>query len=221
MGSDDRLLAPQQCVLGVIDRQRWYLDPAVTPFGPVPHDRARRIAAQDRLIAAARSAGVPVAWTTMTEGDHDAPPNTAHRWRGRVEEPRLRHGDEAFAFAGTPPRPEDVVAHKTYPDAFSSPGFADHLGDLGRTTLVLIGGFAGRCILATAFAAQARDLDVVVPDGLAIPHPAHPEEAAVVEAVIRGVVGHWVNPQQLHRAWGARARPADPAGASATRQPPA
>lgn len=68
-------------------------------------------------------------------------------------------------------------------------------------TIVLIGGYAGRCVLATAFGAQSRGLHVVVPRGLAEPHPRHRQEEAVFLAVIDTVLGHVLDPEALERRW--------------------
>lgn len=197
------LLARERCVLLVIDKQRWYLDPVVSPFltssdGAVVRREAE---AHDEFIVSARSAGVPVIWTLMTEGDDHAPANVLTRWLGRPDEPRLRREDPGFEFIGVGPEPDETVIEKTYPDAFSVPTLSDHLGDLGRSTVVLVGSYAGRCVLATAFGAQNRGFDVVVPRGLAEPHPHQQHEEQVFLAIIDTVVGYAVEPATILRVW--------------------
>lgn len=120
VGLDD-LLAPERCVLLVVDKQRWYLDAAVSPFltdedaGAV----AAEVARHDGFIALCRESGIPVVWTKMSEGDDHAPPNVLARWALRPDAPRLRRGDVGFAFAGAEPLPGEAVLEKVYPDAFS------------------------------------------------------------------------------------------------------
>ncbi len=197
------LSAPDQCALMVIDKQRWYLDPAVSPFlagadGRVTEEELSR---HDRFIDLSRAAGVPVIWTVMTEGDDHAPENVLARWRRRPEEPRLRRGDVGFAFAGGQPTSAETIFEKVYPDAFSVCGVAEHLNSIGRSTVVVIGGYAARCVLATAFGAQARGFHVIVPRGLAEPHPRQVHEEQVFLAVIDSVVGHVLDPEQILRRW--------------------
>lgn len=198
-----RLLEPSKCLLLVVDKQRWYLDPAVSPF--LTEADASAFAAEvdehDRFVADARSAAVPVAWTTMTEGGDDAPPNVLARWQRRPSEPRLQRSDPGFAFVGCGPAPGESVFDKVYPDAFSVEALQRHARELERSTVVIIGGYAGRCVLASAFGAQSRGFDVVVPRGLAEPHPRHRHEEEVFLAVVDSVVGYTIPPNVIREAW--------------------
>lgn len=197
------LLARERCVLLIVDKQRWYLDAAVSPFLTSSDAEVvrREVEAHDGFIESARSAGVPVIWTRMTEGDDHAPRNVLARWLRRPDEPRLRREDHGFEFIGIGPEPGETIIEKTYPDAFSEPMLLDHLGDLGRLTVVLVGSYAGRCVLATAFGAQSRGFDVVVPRGLAEPHPHQQHEEQVFLAIIDTVVGYALHPAQILRMW--------------------
>ena len=198
-----RLLAKERCQLLVIDKQRWYLDPAVSPFlTDADDDTVRReVDAHDRFIESARSVGVPVAWTRMTEGDDHAPANVLARWERRPDDPRLHREDDGFDFVGIGPQHDELVIEKSYPDAFSEPLLHDHLRAAGRSTIVLVGSYAGRCVLATAFAAQTRGFDVVVPRGLAEPHPRQEHEEQVFLAIIDTVVGYALEPDEILREW--------------------
>lgn len=198
------LLAPDRCLLLVVDKQRWYLDSSISPFLDEDDEGVarREVEAHDRFIEATRAAAVPVIWTRMTEGDHDAPGNVRARWLRRPNEPRLARHDPGFDFAGKGPAPGEPVIDKTYPDAFSTPALATEISDLDRSTVVLIGSYAGRCVLATAFGAQSRGLDVVVPRGLAEPHPRQQHEEQVFLAVIDSVVGYVIEPASILRRWG-------------------
>jgi len=193
-------------VLLVIDKQRWYLDPRVSPFF-TDTDAVRmtsEVQAHDRFIDSARAADVPVVWSVMTEGDHHAPPNVLARWDRRPSEPRLRRGDAGFDFAGIGPSESEPVFEKVYPNAFSAAELGSHIRRLGRSTVVLIGSYAGRCVLATAFGAQDAGLHVVVPVGLAEPHPDQDHEEKVFNAVIDSVVGYVVEPAELLARWDGR-----------------
>jgi nicotinamidase-related amidase len=203
------MLARERCVLMVVDKQRWYLDSEVSPFlTRRDTDTVRReVDAHDSFIRSARSAGVPVVWTLMTEGDDDAPANVLARWARRPDEPRLGRKDPGFDFAGIGPEQDEVVVEKSYPDAFSVPRLVDHLNALARSTVVLVGSYAGRCVLATAFGAQTRGFDVVVPRGLAEPHPCQEHEEHVFLAVIDTIVGYVLTPEQILREWTTSAAP--------------
>lgn len=197
------LLAPERCVLLVIDKQRWYLDGDISPFlaGVDSKVLLEEVEAHDNFISSARASGVQIIWTVMTEGDDHAPANVLSRWTLRPSEPRLRRGDPGFEFAGASPLSDEMVIDKTYPDAFSETELTDHIRDLGRSTVVLIGTYAGRCVLATAFGAQGRGLDVVVPKGLAKPHPRQEHEEQVFLAVIDSVVGYVMEPSAILDRW--------------------
>lgn len=198
------VLGRERCVLVVVDKQRWYLDPEVSPFlTPSDTELVRReVDAHDDFIRSARSAGVPVVWTLMTEGDDHAPANVLARWARRPDDPRLRREDPGFDVVGIGPENDEMVVEKSYPDAFSVPSLVDHVNYLGRSTVVLVGSYAGRCVLATAFGAQTRGFDVVVPRGLAEPHPRQEHEEQVFLAIIDTVVGYALEPTTILREWG-------------------
>lgn len=199
----DDMARPARCVVLVIDKQRWYLDASVSPFvaRADAHLVEREVAAHDRFIDSARALRVPIVWTQMTEGDVHAPDNVLARWRNRPTEPRLRRADTGFNFAGAEPPSGDRVFEKVYPDATSAEGLVEHIRRINRSTVVLIGSYAARCVLATAFGAQTHGFHVIVPRGLAEPHPAHEHEEAVFLAVVASVIGYVVEPADLLETW--------------------
>ena len=197
------LLAPEQCCLIVIDKQRWYYDPAVSPFArdrDPSHARAD-VQGIDELVSVARQGGVPVLWTRMSEGAVDAPENVAVRWRQRPGEPRLQPGDPGYEIWGVQPGRRELVVDKDYPDAFSVSLLPTWLDQHGVQTVVLVGGYTSRCVLATAFGAQSHGLHVLIPEGLADPHPGLPSEERIALEVVRSAVGWVVTPQVLAETW--------------------
>lgn len=137
----------------------------------------------------------------MTEGDDHAPANVLARWERRPADPRLRREDPGFDFVGIGPEEDELIVEKSYPDAFSEARLLDHLSALCRSTVVLVGSYAGRCVLATAFGAQTRGFDVVVPRGLAEPHPRQEHEEQVFLAIIDTVVGYALEPNEILHQW--------------------
>lgn len=127
--------------------------------------------------------------------------NVAKKWHGWGSEPRLEKGSPGFEFVGERPKGSERVFEKQYPDSFSNSGLGDHLKRLGTKTVIVVGAYAGRCVLATAFGAQQRGLHVVVLAGHTFAHPNNPGELEVTGEVIRSLVGYAVTPQDLLAAW--------------------
>ena len=87
-------------------------------------------------------------------------------------------------------------------DAFASTTLSDHLRQKGVRTIVCVGAYAGRCVLATAFGANGHGFDVVLARGLAVPHVDFPEELRVAEATIASILGYVIEPSELLARWG-------------------
>lgn len=185
-------LDPNQSVIIIVDKQRWYLDPEVCPFiypSSPPPWLEKILTTIDAEIEQARSLGIPVLWTRMTEGAPDSPPNVLARWVAEPTEPRLLQEDPGHAFMGQTPSAGELVVDKVYPDSFTSPRLRQYFVDNpGRTTVGLLGAYAARCVLATAFGAQSAGLNVHLIDGAVAPHPKHPEELTTTLTVAKAVI---------------------------------
>ncbi len=195
-----------KCVVVVIDKQRWYMDPQVSPFireqpAEIKKQVIETVEAQDKFIDTARKNIVPVIWTTFTEGAPDSPRNTLGLWEKYPDEPRLLATDKEHKFFGGGPTKNEIVVPKHYPDSFSSQEFTQKLKKLEKSTLLIVGGYAGRCVMATAFSGQVNDYDVTVVEDLIIPHPLYPEEKNTTIGVVQTLVGTVTNSSEVTALW--------------------
>lgn len=154
----------------------WQLDPARTAV--LVHDLQRyflrvydaecpaletAIAATERIIAAARAAGVPVFYTAQT-GEHVDRGLQADLW-GPGMAPTREHTEIWPRIA---PVSGDVVLDKRRYSAFAHSDFAERLSAAGRDQLIITGVYAHIGITATAFDAFQREVQpFVVADGVA------------------------------------------------------
>lgn len=128
--------------LVVVDVQHPFVD-----HDPPPHDVPGLLAALRTLLAAARAAGALV----------------VHVQDVGADDPRFADGDRRGLVLDVLPG-EPVVA-KRHDDAFDGTGLGDLLA--GHDVVALGGLQSEMCVAATARAALARGLDVV------LPHDAH------------------------------------------------
>ncbi len=111
-----------------------------------------------RLFAAARSAGIPVAYST-SETRPDARPRgvMATRRRSIPLDPALYAIRPEFA-----PQPGDAVIHKTRASAFFGTPLIAHLTQLGVRTLIMCGESTSGCLRASAVDAYSYGFHVVL-----------------------------------------------------------
>ncbi len=145
----------------VIDLCRAYTDPD-GPFALPGADAA--VAANEQLVAAARSAGRPVLWTAVR---YRADLSDAG-WFG-VKVPALRAfaADASGAGAGwgeltLPPASGEQVVVKQHASGFAGTDLADRLRALGVDTVVVSGVSTSGCVRATATDAVAAGLRPIV-----------------------------------------------------------
>jgi maleamate amidohydrolase len=138
-----------------------------------PEDLARRRAMRPvleawvRLIAAARTAAVPIIYTTPVSRADGADvvllPTDLSAATGT---PSLTNCIEGSEDAGFPveiaPRPEDYVFLKRRPSAFHGTGVAEVLRMLRRDTVVIGGGATNRGVETTVREAFSQDIRTVV-----------------------------------------------------------
>jgi nicotinamidase-related amidase len=134
------------------------------------------IASIQRLLGAARDAGLPILYSTAPELRGDG------RDRGRWTEKNPRHHeDDARAneiVAEIAPHPEDIVILKSKPSAFFASPLLSYLVDLGVDSLIVCGTTTSGCVRATVVDAFSYNYKVTV----------------VQEATFdRGEASHWVN----------------------------
>jgi ureidoacrylate peracid hydrolase len=157
-------LVPGQTVLLLIDMQNdflhldgWYAQNGID----VSHMR-RVIEPTKRLVAAARSAEIPVVWTRHGYRDaRDAGPFL--ELRPFLKEGGLRLGTWGFElYAELDARPEDWLVEKSRLSAFFNTKLETVLRALDADTVVIGGVLTNQCVAATSKDASFRDLRPIV-----------------------------------------------------------
>lgn len=154
-----------------IDLHRGHLDMAVATMPTAPEVAERVIAANERLFAWARGAGIPV--IHLVTRYRDAEEIRANPfWRTRAEDPTatrknvLRHNIMGMPGCTVIPRlqqPGDwVVDTKKRYDCFIGTDLDFMLRAHGVNTLLITGVNTNSCVLATTVAANVRDYAVIV-----------------------------------------------------------
>ena len=190
---------PRRSAVLVVDKQRAYFGagrPGVTP-ARVQH-MSGSLDHIDRFIAACRDLGVPIIWTQMAEDPACAPANLAPQI---TDEWAFSVGSADWEIVGLQPTAGEAIIRKQWHDAFTGTSLDHVLDAQGAEALIIVGGYAGRCVLATAFAAASRGYFVVVPNGLVLGCVNSPDEEGVVNAVISDTIGRVVDPEVLLAEW--------------------
>lgn len=143
---DGHLAFGSRPALLVVDVVMAYLDPASTLFAATA---AQALASNERLIAAARGAGVPVLFTNVV---YQAAGADGGLFYAKV--PALKafvQGSPLGAFPPTlQPRHDEVVVAKQYPSAFFGTSLASTLTAMRRDTLLITGFSTSGCVRASA-----------------------------------------------------------------------
>ncbi len=138
-----------------------------------PPDPARRAAMRPvldawvRMIAAARTAGVPVIYTTpVSRADGADVVLLPTDLSAETGVPSLTNGIEGTEGAGFPdeiaPRPEDYVFLKRRPSAFYGTGVGELLHMLRRNVVIIGGGATNRGVETSVREAFSADISTVV-----------------------------------------------------------
>lgn len=118
-----------------------------------------------RLIAAARSAGIPVFFTRFTLDPLGSDIGVYGRKRDLLDTPYwcLDGSPGAELLPELGPRPGDVVLVKKKPSAFFGTPLLAYLIDRRIDTLVVCGGATSNCVQATVFDASSHNFRTIVP----------------------------------------------------------
>jgi maleamate amidohydrolase len=141
---------------------------ALTPADPGRREAMRPVLeAWVRVIAVARTAGVPVIYTTpVSRADGADVVMLPTDLSAETGVPPLTNGVEGTAEAGFPdeitPRPEDYVFLKRRPSAFYGTGVAELLHMLRRDTIIIGGGATNRGVETSVREAFNLDIATVV-----------------------------------------------------------
>jgi len=145
-GFGGRLAFGKRPALLVVDVVQAYLEPSSPLYA---EGFVSALAVNERLLAAARAAGLPVVFTGVV---YSADGRDGGLFFRKV--PALRcfvQGSPLGAFAPTlQPRADDVVVLKQYASAFFGTSLASTLTALGIDTLLITGFSTSGCVRATA-----------------------------------------------------------------------
>lgn len=144
-GFGGRLSFGRRPVLLIVDVVMAYLDPACPLYAGVED----ALAANERLAAAARAAGVPVIFTNI---EYEAGGADGGMFFRKV--PALKaflKGSPAGAFPPTlQPEPGEMIVSKKYPSAFFATPLASTLHAMQVDTVLLTGYSTSGCVRASA-----------------------------------------------------------------------
>jgi maleamate amidohydrolase len=113
-----------------------------------------------RLIAAARRAGLPVLYSTGEDRPFSKPKNTKSGGAVTNRRPGQHEADDYEIFPALAPEPGDVVVHKTRASCFNGTPLLSHLNTMGIRSLIVAGGTASGCLRAGVVDAQSSGFHV-------------------------------------------------------------
>jgi len=142
---DGHLAFGNRPALLIVDFVMAYLDPASSLYAGVE----AALASNERLLAAAHQAGVPVIFTNV-----EYEPGGTNGGLFYQKIPALKAFDKGSPLGRFPdsltPGPNDLVVTKQYASAFFGTGLAENLRTMGVDTLVITGLSTSGCVRATA-----------------------------------------------------------------------
>ena len=142
---DGHLAFGNRPALLIVDFVMAYLDPASSLYAGVE----AALASNERLLAAAYQAGVPVIFTNV-----EYEPGGTNGGLFYQKIPALKAFDKGSPLGRFPdslmPGPNDLVVTKQYASAFFGTGLAETLRTMGVNTLVITGLSTSGCVRATA-----------------------------------------------------------------------
>ena len=131
------------------------------PDSELGSDADSVVAANQRLLAAFRDRGLPVAYTTVVYRDA----SQARVFRDRVPALELLKPGTRWVEidARVAPRPGEPVFEKQWASGFFRTGLDEYLGGEGVDSLVVTGLTTSGCVRATAVDGLQHDYGVVIP----------------------------------------------------------
>jgi maleamate amidohydrolase len=116
------------------------------------------IAPTKRLLAAARSAGLPVFYCTQDTRPNNRPPGAASTRRQRA----TPGGDPYAIYHEFTPQPADIVIYKQRASAFAGTPLFSHLALLGIQSLIVCGESTSGCVRASVVDAYSNGFHVTI-----------------------------------------------------------
>jgi ureidoacrylate peracid hydrolase len=158
--------APAHTALLIVDLQQDFCSPGgyISALGKDVVPIAAVVAPVQRLLAAARAAGAPVAWLTACYEDDLVPPGMLRRKREmRVERVCCAEGSWGAALLPglEPAKGEPIIVKHSY-SGFSNPGLEAFLRQHGVESLVLCGVQTNICVESTLRDGHSRGYHIGV-----------------------------------------------------------
>lgn len=200
------LLELKTTALVVIDKQNAYFDAKeLSKRNKHSPDNCDEIVNQiDSFILDARKNGAMVVWTLMTESIGLSPPNISRKIRTGPDNITTisKPGESSYGIYGkvTPVTNEKVIEKIRY-DAFVQTDLDSWLKSHGIETLMFVGGYASRCVLATSFAANSLGYRVVIPKGLVTNQKENADELPSFYSIVDAILGYVISPTDILASW--------------------
>jgi maleamate amidohydrolase len=122
----------------------------------------RTVAPTQRLIAAARLAGIPIFYSTGEDRPYSKPQKRSTGGAVTNRRTGQREADDYEIFPSLAPEAGDVVIHKTRASCFNGTPLASQLNTLGIRSLIVGGGTASGCLRAGVVDAQSCGFHVSI-----------------------------------------------------------
>lgn len=199
-----KLLAFGKFALVVIDKQKGYFAEGFPLTNIISQDSAHledAVSRMDDFIEYFR-VNVPedIIWIRMIESVKHSPANIAKKLSTGKISYVTDPSDDSFDYIGLQPSIGEVQIVKEGFDFLSDEETSAYLRSNPEVvTFVIIGGYTSRCVLAAAFAASSKGLNVIVlSDLVSMPDKIMNEHAPAL-SVIDSVLGYVVGSEKIKR----------------------
>lgn len=193
------LLDPTSTMLLVVDKQYGYFERLNVPTDGLKS----KVVDIDAFIKIAREKKVPVVWTQMVENREESPEHLALIMKQDDKyTPLTEKGTRSFEFYGEViPSSDEVVIEKYYYNAFAHTNLLQVVQQNHVKTIIIVGGYASRCVLATTIGAVDAGLHVVIPPELVGNTDSTENEVPGTFNVIRSIYGFLIPKDQIVAIW--------------------
>ncbi len=179
----------------VIDKQTAYCNRSfrldkTTARKSFTEDLEEKVSKLDNFILQIRGKNIPIAWTRMTEDLDNSIPIVTQRMIIHNDKSISHIGSVGYQYYGLVPNSGELQIDKNVPDAFSESSLSKWLNDKGVQSLFIVGGFASRCVFASAIGAQNNGFNPILLTDLLISPIEFQDEVSVTNGIIHDVVGY-------------------------------
>lgn len=194
-----QLFDPKHTALVVIDKQEGYIkrDNVST------ETLQQAVPRIDEFIELARRNGVVVVWTKMVENIDDAPDNLRLIMSCDEEYQDItREGETSFeVYGAVKPLPTETIIVKNRYNAFADTNLTQTLLEKSIKTVLLVGGYASRCVFATAIGASDKGFHTIVIRDLVANTDASENEVPVALDIIEAIHGFVLDTDRIKDSW--------------------